>query len=57
VERYTEAGENGALAPEPPRRAYPGSMQAAGKGLVMTKILSLAFVAMLSLALAALFVA
>jgi hypothetical protein len=32
-------------------------MQAAGKGLVMTKILSLAFVAMLSLALAALFVA
>jgi hypothetical protein len=35
----------------------PHPMQAAGKGLVMKKILSLAFVAMLSLALAALFVA
>ena len=55
LERYTEAGENGALAPEPPRRAHPASMQPAGKGLVMKKILSLAFVAMLSLALAALF--
>jgi hypothetical protein len=32
-------------------------MQPAGKGLVRKKILSLAFVAMLSLALAALFVA
>jgi hypothetical protein len=32
-------------------------MQPAGKGLVMKKILRLAFVAMLSLALAALFVA
>jgi hypothetical protein len=57
LERDTEAGENGALAPEPPRRAHPASMQPAGKGLVMKKILSLAFVAMLSLALAALFVA
>src|SRR5260370_42677067 len=57
LERYIEAGENGALAPEPPRRAHPASMQPARKGLVMKKILSLAFVAMRFLPLPALFVA
>jgi hypothetical protein len=53
LERYNEAGETGASAPEPPRRAHHASTQPVGKGLVMKKILSLAFVVMLSLALAA----
>ena len=53
LERYNEVGEKGASAPEPPRRAHQASAQPVGKGLVMKKILSLAFVAMLSVALAA----
>src|SRR5262245_6934866 len=46
LKRYNEAGETGAPSPELPR-------QPVGQELVMKKILSLAFVAMLSLALAA----
>jgi hypothetical protein len=53
LERSDEAGEKGASAPEPPRRAHHASTQPVGKGLVMKKILGLAFVAVLSLALAA----
>src|SRR5262245_2462012 len=50
---HNAVGEKGASAPEPPRRAHHASTQPVGKGLVMKKILSLTFAAMLSVALAA----
>ena len=54
---FAVAMEQGASGLEPRRRVHHADTQLVRKGLVMKKILSLAFVAMLSLALAALFVA